>query len=262
MLDKIKNFVYGNGIPIIAVADAGRLNKTAPAGFRPGDYLPGANSVIIIAKPLIMASYEAKNDPHYIFYTRAFSDNYLLMNNISSRAASDLEKAGYPSLPIPAYSPLKYHKGDPLGVMSLKHAAQEAGIGKIGKNTLLIHPQHGNILRFGGIITTLKLPAGSPADDNKICPPGCDLCEKNCPAGALKNGAINKTKCMTRCIAHPLLPPYPVQAGIKWLSSKSRRISSFLYYFTLSNFESYGIKCMECLLVCPHFPGDRMHGKK
>jgi epoxyqueuosine reductase len=262
MFDPIRDFAADNGIPIIAVASAERINNTAPAGFRPEDYLPGAKSVIIFAKPLPLSAYEAGNDPYYMFYTRAYSDNYRLMNGVAERMTSELEKSGYPSLPVPAYSPLKFHMGEPFGLISFKHAAAEAGIGKIGKNTLLIHPEHGNILRFGGLMTTLELPAGSPGEFKKICPAACDLCEKACPVGALSGGNINKTKCMTRCIGHPLLPPYPVQSAMRWLCGKSRRMTSFLNYFTISLFENYGIKCMECLLACPHFPGKKRRQNK
>ena len=241
-------------IPVVGVAAAERLNSTAPDGFRPEDYLPGARSVVVLARPLPKSVFVTENDPHYMFYTRAFADNYVRMNAAAGAIAALLESEDFVSLPVPAYSPLRFHKGEPRGIMSFKHAAAEAGLGKLSKSTIFIHPEYGNILRLGGVITTAELPAGQPQEYKKICPPSCDLCEKACPVGALQDGKINITKCMTNCVAHTLLPPYPIQSSMRWMASKSKSVDSFLEFFTLSMFENYGIKCMQCLLVCPHFP--------
>ena len=247
-------------IPVVAVADAERLNSTAPAGFRPSDYLPGARSVVVFARQLPTSVFVPENDPHYMFYTRAFADNYRRMNDAGGTIASILESEGFASLPVPAYSPLKFHRGEPRGIISFKHAAAEAGIGKLGKNTIFIHPEYGNTLRLGGIITTAELPVGRPKEYNKICPASCSLCEKACPVGALSDGEINITRCMTNCIGHTLLPPYPIQSVLRWMAGKSTHVSSFMEFFTTSMFENYGIRCMECLLVCPHFPDRKQRG--
>jgi epoxyqueuosine reductase len=126
-----------------------------------------------------------------MFYTRAFADNYRRMNDAACVIATMLESEGFPSLAVPAYSPLKFYRGEPCGMISFKHAAAEAGIGKLGKNTIFVHPEYGNILRLGGFITTAELPTGRPKEYKNICPPSCNLCEKACPVGALSDGEIN-----------------------------------------------------------------------
>lgn len=253
-IDKIINKAGEFDIPVVAVAEAERLNLATPPGFRPGDYLSDARSVVILARQLPKSVFVSDNDPHYMFYTRAFADNYRRMNDAACTIATMLESEGFPSLAVPAYNPLKFHRGEPCGIISFKHAAAEAGIGKLGKSTIFIHPDYGNILRLGGLITTAELPTGRPKEYKNICPPSCDLCEKACPVGALNGGEINITKCMTNCIGHTLLPPYLIQSSLRWLAGKIGWINSFMEYFTTSMFENYGIRCMECLLVCPHFP--------
>ncbi|MEW6076370.1 MAG: hypothetical protein AB1724_01015 [Thermodesulfobacteriota bacterium] len=258
ILDEIRATLEKNNIPLLGVADAGQLNRTAPEGFRPEDMLPGARSVLIVAKPLPLSIFQTpRNRKIYSFYTSSFHTYYQATNEAVNTICLMLEDAGHAALPIPSYSPLKFHDGEPRGLISLKHAAVAAGLGKMGKNTLLIHPTEGNILRLGGLMTTLELPADGPGEFPKLCPEACHKCRDACPVGALSEKGINKMQCMGNCIEHLLLPPRWVLSLIRWPVGKSRFLSSLMDLFALSFFESYGISCFACLKACPHFPGNR-----
>jgi hypothetical protein len=82
---------------------------------------------------------------------------------------------------------------DPVGLIgeySQKRAAVRAGLGWIGKNTLLVHPQFGPRVRISTILTSLELEI-SPGTD-MTCPSGksgcgdCAVCVKSCPSQCLK----------------------------------------------------------------------------
>jgi epoxyqueuosine reductase len=255
LITDIEHYIKKKGIPVFAAANAGILNQTAPEGFRPMDYLPGAKSMLILAKPLPVAVFSPGNDPGYSFYTRSFTTYYNLMNETANEISLMLEVGGFSSLPVPSYSPLKFHQGEPWGLISFKHAAAAAGMGKIGKNTLFIHPEYGNVLRFGGVLTTMEWPSARPAEFRKLCPEGCALCIQACPVGALEDGTIDKTVCMTHCIRHVMMPPRFMMRFLRSVMRRSRRMSSFMELFTLNFFEEYGIRCVKCLTSCPHFPG-------
>ena len=105
-----------------------------------------------------------------------------------------------------------------FGYISLKHAAEIAGLGVIGKNYLLTNPQYGNLLWLSAVLTDAKL-----VPDKKTKFTLCDNCNKcieACPARALDNLA---------------------SFGKKGCSN----------FFTIED-KKFKIKCFLCRTICPH----------
>ena len=79
--------------------------------------------------------------------------------------------------------------GYPLkGEIKLKEAAIRIGIGKRGKNTVVLHPEYGPRLRFMGIITDLPYNVpdiGFKEEENPVCR-YCNICIDSCPVNALE----------------------------------------------------------------------------
>ena len=81
ILDDIRACLDKKDIPIHGIADAAELNRTAPAGFRPEDMLPGACAVMIVARPLPLSIFQTpRNHKLYSFYTSAFHTYYQSTN--------------------------------------------------------------------------------------------------------------------------------------------------------------------------------------
>ena len=73
-------------------------------------------------------------------------------------------------------------------------AAAASGLGVIGTNGLLIHPQYGSYVFIGEIVTTLPYPCTGVQIEQCL---GCNLCIKNCPGQALSSNGLDSTKCLS-----------------------------------------------------------------
>jgi epoxyqueuosine reductase len=71
-----------------------------------------------------------------------------------------------------------------------------AGLGFIGKNSMLINPSRGSFFFIGGILTTLELPQSEPT---KVNCGSCDDCLKACPTRAICEPFILDSR---RCIGY------------------------------------------------------------
>lgn len=73
------------------------------------------------------------------------------------------------------------------------YAAALSSLGKIGTNGLLINEKYGTWVFIGEIVTTLRLENSCEVHKCE----NCGLCEQKCPAGAINNGKVDKSKCLS-----------------------------------------------------------------
>ena len=76
-----------------------------------------------------------------------------------------------------------------------REAAWLAGIGLRGGNGLLILPPHGTYVFLGTILTGADLPV--PERPPAPACPGCGACQRACPAGALGEGGVDPSRCLS-----------------------------------------------------------------
>jgi len=143
----------------------------------PGVYLPGAKSVICVAMNyhVPLEPLAAEEERHHGKVARyALGEDYHELMKQRLRDLADWIRQQRPEAQTRACV-------DTAPVME-KELAARAGIGWVGKNTLVIHPQRGSWMLLGEVITTLALPADEPAVDR--CGT-CRRCLEACPTGAL-----------------------------------------------------------------------------
>jgi len=114
-------------------------------------------------------------------------------------SATLFRQKGYRSLPLPAVGPSDQRFLTSL--LSYKHVAELAGLGTIGRHSLLITPEFGPRVRLACLLTEASLEP-SPPVRKEYCT-NCDSCIQECPVQALqipKQGeaySINKFACRT-----------------------------------------------------------------
>ncbi len=168
--------------------------------------LPQARSFIVLAMEIYpeildLAPPERITGAASLNDLLARDDDYL--SGRLTKAAYDVAKAsrslGLKALPLPAAG-CPYDTRFLEAIFSYKHAAQAAGLGKIGWHSLLITPGFGPRVRLSCCLTEAELEPTTTVNETVDCN-SCRLCLRSCPAGALakprggKQYAINKFAC-------------------------------------------------------------------
>lgn len=135
---------------------------------RPTDLLPGARTLIAVAARYPKPEHEPQPIAAY-----ALRDDYHLVLKRAVRQLSALLREW-----VPGSTTRTTVDTAPLRE---REAAMRAGIGWIGKNTMLVHPQHGCYTLLGTILWSEELPPDPPAVDHCA---DCRRCLDACPTQA------------------------------------------------------------------------------
>lgn len=186
--------------------------------------LPQTRSVIVLAMeiyPEILTLASPERITGAASLHDLFACNAVYLSGRLTKAAYDVAKAsrnvGLKALPLPA-------AGCPQdtrfleAVFSYKHAAQAAGLGKIGWHSLLITLGFGPRVRLSCCLSEAELEPTTTVNEAFECD-SCRICLRNCPAGAL-------------------VKP---QAGEQYAINK----------FACSSFRNASGGCAECMRLCP-----------
>jgi len=220
--NEIKSTALEFGADICGIAPVDRFSS-APKGFHPNDVYSDCQSVLVFAKKLPVESLFASSCIPYTYINRIIIEE---VDRLTLTLSRKLEYLAVRNVPVPSDDPSEYWEADrsyARGILSLRHAGHLAGLGVLGKNTLLINDRFGNMIQLGALLLNVKLE-GDPIATYEACKEDCQLCIRSCPQSALDGKTVNQQAC--------------------------RPVSNF------RNERGFVLKkCWECRRVCPNYSG-------
>jgi len=236
----IKKFLRPQ-VEAVGFAPVSRFDD-APEKHHPTRVCSDAKTVIVIG---ITVPQGMLRSPDYNLYGvhRTYHSAYTRLDHIALALSNFIEaKSKHMAMPIPSYAPMVFHQFEPWGLMSLKHAAVKAGLGRFGRSDQVYHPKYGSLLRLAAVVTSAAIPGDKLPADELPCPPKCSACMKVCPAKAFdEQGLFQKMTCLAHTIKHAIYPlALKTEEGLKNIE---RVINTAGH--------NYWIDCDECVKVCP-----------
>lgn len=191
--NEIKSTALELGVDICGIAPVSRFSS-APKGFHPNDIYSDCQSVLVFAKRLPTESLFASSCIPYTYINRVITEE---VDRLTLTLSRKLEYLAVKNVPVPSDDPSEYwepNRSYARGILSLRHAGQLAGLGALGKNTLLINDRLGNMIQLGALLLNLKLE-GDPIATYEACKENCQLCIRACPQLALDGTTVNQQAC-------------------------------------------------------------------
>jgi len=193
---------------------------------RPTELEPGTTAIISVRLNYLdltaHSPFETLHDPKQAYISRYAlgKDYHKLMRKRLQQLATKISEQ------VPDFSYRAFCDSAPVLERPI---AEQAGLGFIGKNSLIIHPRAGSWFFLGELYTNLALPTDAPFEKQGCGP--CTACIDECPTQAIVGNAIVDAR---KCISYLTIEysgsiPEPLRAKM------GNRI--------------YG--CDDCQLVCP-----------
>jgi epoxyqueuosine reductase len=191
--DNIKAKARALGADLVGIADGANLERYPPDPRhpqRPSDIteLDGGR-VIVLAKRVSrgVTRIAAWNDRH-----KYYNDELALsrLEEASLELVYWLEDNGYPAIIVPpTHADPWTYDGEPKAhmrtLLSLPHAAVEAGLGTLGLNLQLLTPEFGPRVLLTAILCSVEVDSDQKMEAGLCLGPSCGRCLKTCPADAV-----------------------------------------------------------------------------
>ncbi len=150
----------------------------------PEALLPEAHTVICVALNYYPARQQPPHHPRFAYYAYG-RDYHEVMREMLQQLASFVKELGGGECRVCC---------DTAPIFE-RYWATQAGLGFIGRNSQLIHPEKGSYFFLGELLTTLSLPPSQPLTAS--CG-DCAKCLTACPTHAICNdGTIDARRCLS-----------------------------------------------------------------
>lgn len=183
---EIKEYALSHGAELVGVLSPESIDAMPKfwVGWQVKQWSKKTSDYMDDAKSIIVLGYHAFDDIHEAQIAHNGKIEYPVyerMRLYARRVMRQLEKKGYRCVVYP------------FG-LSQKMMAQLAGLGPMGKSSLIINPEYGPWFRMQSILTDAPLV---PDEEDTRDPCGdCTKCIDACPTGALTPYVIDPDKCL------------------------------------------------------------------
>ncbi len=186
---QVKAKAIALGADLAGIADGRVMDDHPPDPAdprRPSDITDyDAGRVIVLAKRLFAGTTRLTRwDERHKYYNDELAITAL--EEIALELVLWLEDCGYPALIVPPnhVDPWRY-QGDPrvhlTPLLSLEHAAVEAGLGTLGLNLQLLTPQFGPRVMLSAVLCSLDVEPDARMPEALCRGPTCGRCLSTCP---------------------------------------------------------------------------------
>ncbi|MDF2678275.1 MAG: 4Fe-4S ferredoxin, iron-sulpur binding domain protein, partial [Bacillota bacterium] len=145
-------------------------------------------SIIAIGVPYAFGYKKPETDNMGLLSVSSYGEDYhKKLNDLLKELAEEIKK----------YFDFEYKICVDTSPLIDREICKNAGVGNIGKNTLLINENYGSFINLGYLLTDLKIECDNIIKDEDICS-DCNICIKSCPNKAIfKDGGINSRRCVS-----------------------------------------------------------------
>ncbi len=149
-------------------------------------------SIAVKVSDRVLAEIEDHPTRLYLHHYRTLN---ALLDQIAVKIATFIQEEGFEALPIPASQIVDWDAQ--TAHLSHKMVAVRAGIGWLGRNNLLVHPEYGSSIRLATVLTNMPLLTDSPIEGD--CGE-CRRCIEVCPVSAIgeSHKDYNRDVCLDR----------------------------------------------------------------
>ncbi|TDI54323.1 MAG: hypothetical protein E2O93_09245 [Alphaproteobacteria bacterium] len=187
--DEVKAKARALGADLVGIADGKVMDDNPPDPAdprRPSDITDyDADRVIVLAKRYLSGTTRLTQwDERHKYYNDELTITAL--EEIALELVLWLEDRGYPALIVPPthVDPGRY-RDDPSEhlspLLSLNHAAVEAGLGTLGLNLQLLTPEFGPRVMLSAVLSSVPVDCDPKMTESLCLGPVCGRCLRTCP---------------------------------------------------------------------------------
>ena len=226
--NKIIQIFAQAGIEKFGVVDRILYDEKAPSQHRISDLLVSAQSAVVYILPVsrrIVDEFprDFRGDTYetYAEEKKRVSEQ---LNKVGELLVTTFKEHGFDAVVVPKGS------RNYMGWVSLKHLGYYAGLGILGRNSLLWNPEYGPCFRIGAVLTGYNFREYSTFIKGEGVCKECNKCIATCPAHALEIPVKGEIYCISKEKCHSY---FCEMRGIEY------------------NSENANVNCGLCMTVCP-----------